>query len=120
MTGRRAILCSVLLSLTVVSPALWSAPPPAEAPGAATKPRSRLPNHYGKLSVTADQRERIHAIQADYDGRIDELLAQIEQLRSDRNAAMEAVLTVDQRARLTQLREEQAAKRRAKSAAADE
>lgn len=51
------------------------------------------------------------AIQADYDGRIDALLAQIEELVADRDNDIDTVLTDGQRARLRELRAEARNKR---------
>jgi Spy/CpxP family protein refolding chaperone len=110
---------SLAIAMTSGDPAPPRAAEEAPAPAESAKPRGRLPNHYGKLSVTAAQREQIYAVQAEYDGRIDELLAQIEQLRSDRNAAVEALLTPEQRQKLAELREAQAARRKARSDAQD-
>ena len=72
----------------------------------AEKPRGRLPNHFGKLGISEEQRTRIYSIQADYDVRIDELLSQIEELVANRDSDINAVLTEGQRARLRELREE--------------
>jgi Spy/CpxP family protein refolding chaperone len=84
---------------------------PGEASDENSRPRGRLPNHFGKLGITDEQRERIYGIQADYDGRIDALLAQIEELVADRDNEIDTVLTDGQRARLRELRAEARNKR---------
>lgn len=114
MAGKRLILWTGILSVVLVTSTLSSAPPQrAAAEQTATpKPRARLPSQYGKLGVSVEQRERIYAIQADYDSRIDDLQSQIEDLRTKRNSELEGVLTSDQREQLEQIRHVQLAKRR--------
>lgn len=75
------------------------------------KPRGRLPNHFGKLGISDEQRTRIYSIQADYNVRIDDLLSQIEELVANRDSDIDAVLTEGQRARLRELREEARSRR---------
>jgi hypothetical protein len=69
-------------------------------------PRGRLPSNYGKLGISEQQRDRIYAVQAEYNDRIDILLVQIEELREARDAAIDEVLTDGQRQRLKELRAE--------------
>ena len=109
---KSAVAIAILLS-AIALPSLISAQsrsePGAQQPGASQadeKPRGRLPNHFGKLGVSDEQRERIYAIQANYDARIDDLLSQIEELVANRDSDISAVLTEGQRARLRELREE--------------
>lgn len=112
---KSAVWIAILLS-AVALPSLISAQSkgepesPSQQPGesetAETKPRGRLPNHFGKLGISEEQRTRIYSIQADYDERIDDLLSQIEELVANRDSDINAVLTEGQRARLRELREE--------------
>lgn len=124
MTGQRALVWAGVLSLAVSAPLLWSAPPDGASDSAAQaesgRPRGRLPNHFGKLGISPQQREQIYAVQAEYDERIDELLAQIEQLRTQRNTALEELLTPEQRTRLHELRTEAQSKRKRDQAASDD
>ena len=85
--------------------------PGDESQTSETKPRGRLPNHFGKLGISEEQRTRIYSIQADYDVRIDDLLSQIEELVANRDSDIDAVLTEGQRARLRELREEARSRR---------
>lgn len=124
MTGTRSLFWAAVLSVVFVTSTLSSAPPQpttaaADQAGSA-KPRTRLPNHYGKLSITAEQREQIYALQADYDGRIDDLQAQLERLRTQRNDALEGVLNAGQRAKLQEIRQERVAKRNSTASGAKE
>ncbi len=66
----------------------------------------RLPTYYGRLALNDEQREGVYGIQSAYADQIDALLMQIEELRTTRDAEMEAVLTPGQKLRLQELREE--------------
>jgi hypothetical protein len=113
------LLVSALAALQSI-PA--QAPKPAgEGAAAQEKPRGRLPAHYGKLGVSDVQREKIYIIQAEYDAQIDELLAQLEDLRARRDRTVESVLTDGQKHRLHELRSEARREReqRAQEKAAD-
>jgi Spy/CpxP family protein refolding chaperone len=118
MSRSKTFLSAAILLAAIALPSLISAQSKSESdqPGAASqdessRPRGRLPNHFGKLGISDEQRTRIYAIQADYDGRIDALLAQIEELVADRDNDIDAVLTEGQRARLRELRAEARTKR---------
>jgi Spy/CpxP family protein refolding chaperone len=127
MSSSKTILSAAMLLSAMALPALISAQskpaseqpdssqPGNQQPGAVSdensRPRGRLPNHFGKLGISDEQRTRIYAIQADYDGRVDALLAQIEELVADRDTDIDAVLTDGQRARLRELRAEARSKR---------
>ncbi len=73
---------------------------PAVKAGVDAKSRGRVPAHFAKLDLTSDQKTRIYAIQDQYDGRIDELLAEIEELRVQRDSEIESVLSAGQRGEL--------------------
>jgi Spy/CpxP family protein refolding chaperone len=70
-------------------------------PGKKTK--GRLPNHYGKLDLKDDQKEKILAIKADYAPRIKALADQLKALRNKQKAEYEKVLTPEQRDKLHSL-----------------
>jgi Spy/CpxP family protein refolding chaperone len=80
-----------------------------------------LPTHFGKLGISDVQRDKIYIIQAEFDARIDELLAQLEELRARRDRTVENVLTDGQKHRLHELRSEARREReqRAREKAAD-
>ncbi|MBX3444023.1 MAG: hypothetical protein KF774_16560 [Planctomyces sp.] len=86
------------------------------------KPRGRLPAHFAKLGLSDEQRGDIYSIQSLYDARIDDLLAQLEELRGQRDGEIEDVLTARQKTLLEsmrqQAREERASARGAKAPAA--
>ena len=88
------------------------------------KPRGRLPNYYGKLGVSGEQRNKIYAIQSSYQLQLVELRKQIADLLAKRDAEMASVLTDPQKEQLSKLREtakeeaeKRAAARKAKAAA---
>ena len=64
------------------------------------KSSPRLPNNYGKLGLTAEQKNEIYAIQARHNGQIDALEEQIRQLKEHRDAEIVAVLSDKQREKL--------------------
>lgn len=114
MSRTQTTLAAALVLLAFAAPQWIAAQAPKEPEAAAdddSKSRGRLPNLYGKLGVSEVQRERIYAIQGEYNAQIDELLAQVEELRTERETAMEAVLTNGQRQRLKELRDEAAKER---------
>jgi TolA-binding protein len=60
----------------------------------------RVPNGYGKLGLTRDQRERIYGIQAAYADRLKELEAEIAQLKDEQVLQMKDVLSESQRTQI--------------------
>ncbi|REJ86364.1 MAG: hypothetical protein DWQ34_27580 [Planctomycetota bacterium] len=118
MLHTKSVLWLALLVSAVAVPPMIAAQQDEDAAAAEeaeeSQPRGRLPNHFGKIGVSEEQRLKIYGIQADYNAQVDELLAQVEELRGERDAAIEAVLTPGQRERLKELREEAARNRAAR------
>lgn len=79
--------------------------------------RNRLPNNYGKLGLSDEQREQIYGIQADYRTRITALLDEVEELRNQQTLEIQEVLTSSQRDDLQAFIKEAQAKRAARKAA---
>lgn len=104
-----AVISASLAVIATVFPTPFSVvaqePPAAKAPGE-PKVRGRVPMYYGKLDLTSDQKTQIYSIQNQYDGRIDDLLAQIEELRIQRDSEIETVLSAGQRADLKKVLDE--------------
>jgi len=75
------------------------------------KPRGRLPNYYGKVGVSEEQREKIYAIQAMYRPKIEALEKQIAELKAKEDAEVEAVLTPEQKKKVEESRAAAAKKR---------
>lgn len=79
-----------------------AAPGKAEAPGRRAR-TGQLPPYYREV-VTEEQRQKIYAIQAEYNSQIAELEAKVAQLRKERDAKIEALLTPEQKKRIEDLR----------------
>ncbi|MAG92366.1 MAG: hypothetical protein CMJ48_01245 [Planctomycetaceae bacterium] len=87
------------------------------------KARGRLPNYYGQLGVSEQQRTKIYELQSGFSAQIAKLRDQISVLEKQRNTEVRNVLTEDQQKRYDELlakaklkREEARKKRAAKSA----
>ena len=106
------VSCAALLALAVQPSRSGDDAPAAKAE--ASRSRVRLPNNYGQLGLTPEQRERIYAVQAEYAQKIEQLEAQLAALREQRDKQCQALLTPEQRARLAAIlkdREQQKAER---------
>ncbi len=78
---------------------------------AAKKSKGRLPNHYGKLNLSTEQRDKVYKIQAGYKSQIDALKKQLAELTKKRNSECEGVLTATQKSTLDKALKDAAAKR---------
>jgi len=76
----------------------------------AKKPAMRLPVYYTSI-VTEEQREKIATAYAKYNAKLAKLRAEIEEITTERDAAMEEMLTPSQRTKVAELKEEAKAKR---------
>lgn len=107
-----AIALSAVISLN-----LALAQPKPAAKGAAGKAAAkgtfgrRLPPYYKDI-VDEKQKAEIYTIQADFNAKIDALKEQLEKLTADRDAAVENVLSVEQKDKLKKAQEAAAAKRK--------
>lgn len=75
------------------------------------KPRGRVPNHYGKLGLTNDQKEKIYAIQANYRDQINALQEQINELQQEEASEIYLVLSDVQKESLRKILAEVAERR---------
>lgn len=71
----------------------------------------RVPPHFAKLDLTGDQKNRIYTIQEQYEGKIDALLAEVEQIKLQRDNEIESVLSKGQRTELKKILDEAKADR---------
>jgi Spy/CpxP family protein refolding chaperone len=78
--------------------------PEAKAPAGAKKSVNRLPNNFGKLNLSDEQKKKILDIQAANDPKIAELTAQLNALKDKEQADVEAVLTPDQAKQLAEIK----------------
>ena len=118
-------LSNVIAVLGVAScialPLVVSAQPetkPATGDAAPEDRRSPLPNNFGKIAVSDEQRVKLYGIQDEYEAKIDVLQEQIRALIRERDAKMEIELTAGQKLRLKELREEARQKAAQEKAAA--
>ena len=77
--------------------------------------RGRVPNGYGKLGLTRDQKERIYGIQTAYSERIKQLEAEIEQLEAEEELQIKDVLTDVQKTQIERYEAQMAARRKGDS-----
>ena len=82
--------------------------------------RSHLPAHFGKIGLTAEQRQQMKAVNEKYSGQIKDLEAKISQLKTQREGELHSLLTEaqkkaveDAKAVAEKLREENKEKRMA-------
>lgn len=104
--GALAGLAGLLLVGAGLAPAAASA-----QESSVKKAKGRLPPYYAQV-VNDQQRQAIYAIQDKYAARIAALQEQLAALARQRDAEIEGVLTAEQRARLRELQEAAAAKRK--------
>ena len=83
---------------------------PAEKPSAKkgkgekrAKPRGRLPAYFGSI-VTPELREKIYAIQAEYEPKISQLRKEIDALTKAQDEKINALLTPEQKKKIEELK----------------
>ncbi|MCR4412211.1 MAG: hypothetical protein NUV77_07270 [Thermoguttaceae bacterium] len=89
-----------------------AAKPADAAPGKKAR-AGQLPPYYGEV-VDDVQRQKIYAIQAEFNAQIKALQAKLDALKKERDDKIEAVLTPEQRKQVNDLRAAAKAKRDAK------
>ena len=75
------------------------------------KTRNRLPNYYGKLGLSTEQRTKIYGVQAAAREKIEAFQQQITTLKETATKDIHDVLTQEQQAKLAMLLDEAAKKR---------
>src|SRR5262245_7403459 len=75
----------------------------AETPSAKTS-TPRLPNYYAKLSPE-EQQVQLRAVTKEFAPKIQQKRQELQTLIAERNAALDKILTAEQRAELTKLRD---------------
>lgn len=106
----RTKLLTGLLGVCVVFSSVYS----QESSEKSKSSGNRLPRGYTKIGLRESQRESIYAIQKSYAEKIEPLMEQIKQLQAERDAAIEKVLTEDQRKELKAVMTAATAKSQAK------
>ena len=69
----------------------------------AKKAETRLPAHYGEV-VTEDQRKEVASVYAKYNAKLAKLKAEIKSVTAERDTAIEAMLSAEQKVKLAQLK----------------
>lgn len=77
--------------------------PKKEAKKDEPKAKGVLPQNWGKLGLSDDQKQDIYKIQTKHNAEIDKLEAKIKELKAARDKEMKTVLTPDQKKRLEEL-----------------
>ncbi len=75
----------------------------------------RLPNNYGKIGLSKAQKEKIYQIQADYRSKIQALLRELEDLRTQQSLEIQSILTERQKKELNDILEASRKKRAARA-----
>jgi hypothetical protein len=75
------------------------------AVGQDEKPKAKgfLPQNYGKLGLSEEQKQKIYTIQAEYRGKVEALEKQIKDLQKQQAGEFAKVLTPSQRTRLKEI-----------------
>jgi Spy/CpxP family protein refolding chaperone len=73
------------------------------AKDAPAKLRGQLPQNWGKLGLTDEQKQRVYRIQSEVRSKVDALEAQIADLKEKERKDLEGVLTAAQKARLREI-----------------
>jgi len=69
----------------------------------AAKVKGQLPQGWGKIGLTDDQKQKIYATRATYKTKIDALKQQVTTLQSKEKAELEKILTEDQKTAIRRL-----------------
>src|SRR5262245_24221200 len=67
------------------------------------KVRGQLPQNWGKLGLTDEQKQKIYDIRGKVRAKVDDLQAKIKDLQDQERKDMEGVLTAAQKARLREI-----------------
>src|SRR3954467_14060449 len=101
----RAAGAGLAAVLLIAAASLHAQEPKAKSkPAAKGDPSRRVPDYFGQIGLTEEQRESIYKIQGKHQARIDELEKEIDDLRAKSLGECEAVLTDMQKQMLEQRR----------------
>jgi hypothetical protein len=120
MSLHRSLLAvALLLGLASLPQLLIAQADPAPTKPAAEKAdrNAPLPDYWGKIGVSEDQRKKLNTIRGEYAPKLADLRKQIQALEAERDAKMELELTDGQKLRLKELRDEAKQKAAAEAAA---
>jgi hypothetical protein len=94
------------MALPAQDPGKVASPPKADAPAAKRSydPSRRVPDFFGQIGLTPEQREAIYKVRAKHQAKIGELEKQMAELQAQSLAECEGVLTDTQKQLLAQRR----------------
>lgn len=110
----RSSLLALLVAVALVSAGSVAQDPKKDDPKAAKKDdtgkadpavklKGVLPQYWGKIGLTDEQKQEVYKIQAKHNAEIEKLEAKIREHRASRDKEMKALLTVDQKKALQDL-----------------
>lgn len=99
------VLVGTCLSAGVVARSEPVVPTKTADQPAKAAPSPRLPPYFAQIGLSAEQRTKVLKVRQDYAPRIERLEQQLAELIAQRDVEVEGVLTADQKAKLTSLRE---------------
>lgn len=67
------------------------------------KAKGFLPQNWGKIGLTEDQKQDVYKIQSKHNSEIDKLEAKIKEIKGSRDKEMKAVLNADQKKKLDEI-----------------
>jgi Spy/CpxP family protein refolding chaperone len=93
----KTLRSSIVAAALVAAVTVWAQDDKAK------KAAGRLPNNYGKLALSDEQKTRVYKIVGQYEDQILAIESELAMVKAKRDAACESVLTPGQRARLREL-----------------
>jgi Spy/CpxP family protein refolding chaperone len=95
------LLVGMFMLAGLVTPIVIAQDKGKDAPSG--KIRGQLPQNWGKLGLTDEQKQKIYDIQSKVRVKVDDLKAKIKDLQDQERKDMEGVLTAAQKARLREI-----------------
>ncbi|MBL4886512.1 MAG: hypothetical protein JKY95_18545 [Planctomycetaceae bacterium] len=106
----------VILSAMLISGASHAQDAPKKTQQPKVKITNRVPNNYGKIGLSDEQRKKIYTIQSSYRTKMQSLLRELNDLRTQQNLEIQSTLTEQQRKELQTIIEAAQKKREANRA----
>lgn len=93
----------VALSIGIVGLALVLISFSTDASAQKGEKGKKLPEHWSKLGLSAEQKEKMYKVQAEYGGKIDQLKKQLKKLETDQKHDLAQILTDTQKDQLRKI-----------------
>jgi Spy/CpxP family protein refolding chaperone len=129
MRRATAVVCGLTIVLATSLLAARAQEPKGDQPGAGSAspsakrtydPSRRVPDHFGQIGLSAQQRESIYKIREKHQPKIDALERQLREVRAQVLAECEGILTVSQKQILEQRRQAAGEARKSRATARTE